>query len=116
MKGYRSLILIACILLSISIAIYVIHYLIFHDLNHIFIYMVGHLAFLPLEVLIVGIVVERILSKRELEEKLPIPLFTLFEDTPLPTSSFSNNPITIVLPVTCEIRLQIRLIAPQCGH
>lgn len=70
MKGYRSLIVIACILLSISIAIYVIHYLIFHDLHHVFIYMVGDLAFLPLEVLIVGIVVERILSKREKEEKL----------------------------------------------
>ncbi len=70
MKRQHGLILIALILVAISISVYVAHYLIFHDPHHIFIYMVGDLAFLPLEVLIVGIVVERILARREIEEKL----------------------------------------------
>ena len=70
MKRQHGLILIALILVAISISVYVAHYLIFHDPHHIFIYMVGDLAFLPLEVLIVGIVVERILKHREIEEKL----------------------------------------------
>ncbi len=69
MKHQRSLILIATILVALSAIIYVLHYIIFHDPHHIFIYMMGDLAFLPLEVLIVGIVVERILSRREMEEK-----------------------------------------------
>jgi len=70
MKRQNGLILIALMLVAISISAYVAHYLIFHDLHHIFIFMVGDLAFLPLEVLIVGIVVERILTRREIEEKL----------------------------------------------
>jgi hypothetical protein len=47
-----------------------VHYLVFRDIHHIFIYMVGDLAFLPLEVLLVGIIIERILSRREKQEKL----------------------------------------------
>ncbi|MBN1376138.1 MAG: hypothetical protein JXA01_08295 [Dehalococcoidia bacterium] len=70
MKKYRDLIIIGAILVSISITIYVTHYLIFQDVHHIFIFLVGDIAFLPLEVLLVGIVVERILARREAEEKI----------------------------------------------
>lgn len=42
----------------------------FHDAHHIFIYLVGDLAFLPLEVLLVGVIIERILTRRETQEKL----------------------------------------------
>jgi len=70
MKKQYGLIWIALILVVVSVSMYFVHYLIFHDMHHIFIYMVGDLAFLPLEVLLVGIVVERILSHRETEEKI----------------------------------------------
>lgn len=70
MKKQHALIWIALILVVVSASMYFVHYLIFHDTHHIFIYMVGDLAFLPLEVLLVGIVVERILSRRETEEKM----------------------------------------------
>ena len=70
MKKYRGLIFIAAILVILSAAIYALHYLIFQDAHHILIYMVGDLAFLPLEVLLVGIVVERIMTKREVDEKI----------------------------------------------
>lgn len=69
-KRHSFLIILTAIFLSLSIIIYIIHYLIFKDLHHIFIYMVGDLAFLPLEVLLVGIIIERILNRREKQEKL----------------------------------------------
>jgi hypothetical protein len=68
-KKQYGLILIALTLVLISVCVYIAHYLIFHDIHHILIYMMGDLAFLPLEVLLVGIVVERILTRREIEEK-----------------------------------------------
>ena len=70
MKRYRDVAIIAAILIVISAGLYIFHYFTFHDPHHIFIFMLGDLAFLPLEVLIVGIVVERILSRREMEERL----------------------------------------------
>ncbi|MBN1374544.1 MAG: hypothetical protein JXA01_00155 [Dehalococcoidia bacterium] len=70
MKKYRDLILIGAILVSISIIIYLAHYVIFHDVHHIFIFLLGDIAFLPLEVLLVGIVVERIMARREAEKKI----------------------------------------------
>ncbi|RPJ63022.1 MAG: hypothetical protein EHM12_03290 [Dehalococcoidia bacterium] len=70
MNNKRSLVWIALILIAISIATYVVHYAIFHDPHHIFIFLLGDIAFLPLEVLLVGIVIDRILAHRETEEKI----------------------------------------------
>jgi len=65
MRRYSTFILLASIFMSISGLIYLIHYYIFRDVHHIFIYMVGDLAFLPLEVFLVVIVIERILAHRD---------------------------------------------------
>jgi hypothetical protein len=65
MKRYYWLIILGLGLLALTGIGYYIHYLIFHDAHHIFIYFVGDLAFLPLEVLIVVVVIERLLAKRE---------------------------------------------------
>ena len=46
----------AAILIALSATMYAIHYLIFSDYHHIFIYLVGDIAFVPLEVLFVVIV------------------------------------------------------------
>lgn len=70
MKNRTFLIIVAFILVACSALIYFIHYLIFHDEHHIFIFMLHDIAFLPLEVLIVGLVIERILAKRESEDRL----------------------------------------------
>ncbi|MFC2067822.1 hypothetical protein ACFLTP_02250 [Chloroflexota bacterium] len=61
---------LAIAFLVLSATIYFIHYIIFHDIHHIFIYMVGDLAFLPLEVLIVVLIIERVLARREKQAKL----------------------------------------------
>ena len=60
----------AALAIALSALIYFIHYAIFHDVHHIFIYMVGDLAFLPLEVFLVIVVVERLLARREKQATL----------------------------------------------
>jgi hypothetical protein len=57
--------LLGGIFAAASALLYFIHYLIFQDVHHIFIYMVGDLAFLPLEVFLVVLVIERVLNRRE---------------------------------------------------
>jgi hypothetical protein len=70
MKGYRIFIFVAAVFLAASALFYGIHYLIFRDPHHIFIYLLGDFAFLPLEVFIVVIVIERILTHREKQAML----------------------------------------------
>lgn len=65
MKRHGFLLGAAVVLLVISAATYLIHYAIFRDTNHIFKFMVHELAFLPLEVLFVALIVDRILNWRE---------------------------------------------------
>jgi hypothetical protein len=70
MRGYRVFLVAALIFIVASAILYLIHYFIFEDPHHIFIYMVGDLAFLPLEVFIVVIVIERVLTRREKQAML----------------------------------------------
>ena len=65
MKGPRLYLATALGFIAVSAILYYVHYLIFHDAHHIFIYMLGDFAFLPLEVFLVVIVIERFLSRRE---------------------------------------------------
>jgi hypothetical protein len=64
MKRYRAFLIIASLFLAVSAFTYLIHYLIFRDTHHIFIYMIGDLAFLPIDVFLVIIVIERLLARR----------------------------------------------------
>jgi hypothetical protein len=65
MGGYSYFIKSAFIFIILSAFTYFIHFLIFRDPHHIFIYLLGDLGFLPLEVFLVVIIIERILSRRE---------------------------------------------------
>jgi hypothetical protein len=63
--GYLS---IGCLLLSLLL--YGIDYLIFHDLHTLFLYLLSSLAFLPLEIFIVVLIIERIIGQNERKAKL----------------------------------------------
>ena len=65
MKRYRWVLSVAAILLACSVLAYAFHYLAFRDVHHILIYLVGDIAFLPIEVFLVVIVIERLLARRE---------------------------------------------------
>jgi len=80
-RFWISMILIAC-----SAATYFIHYLIFHDVRHIFIYTTGDFAFMFIDILVVIIVIERLLSQREkraLMNKLNMAIGTFFSEVGL---------------------------------
>jgi hypothetical protein len=49
----------------LSAVIYFIHFFIFRDAHHIFIYLLGDIAFVPIEVLLVTIIIHRLLNMRE---------------------------------------------------
>ena len=58
-------ILFGFLLILLSIFFYVIHFLFFKDAHHIFIYLVGDIAFVFIEVLLVTLIIHQILSDRE---------------------------------------------------
>lgn len=64
------MIILGIALLLASVAVYFIHYLIFEDAHHIFIYMVGDIAFVFIEVLLVTLIIHRVLSEREKRERM----------------------------------------------
>jgi hypothetical protein len=74
-------VVLACILICLSVFFYFIHYLIFRDLHHIFIYLLGDIAFLFIDVLIVMLVLQRLLEyrdKRSVLKKLNMVIGTFF--------------------------------------
>jgi hypothetical protein len=80
---HRWLIGFGALLVALSAALYLLHFAIFRDAHHIAIYLLGDLAFLPLEVLLVAIVLERVLAGHEKEEqrrKLNMPIGTFFSE------------------------------------
>jgi hypothetical protein len=70
LRRFSFIIYLALGFLALSGVLYYVHYLIFRDVHHIFIYMIGDLAFLPLEVLLVVLIIERVLARREKQDKL----------------------------------------------
>ncbi len=70
MKRPNWLVTLGIALIICSVVIYFIHYLIFRDAHHIFVFLVGHLAFVPIEVLLVTLIIHRLLGAREKRGRL----------------------------------------------
>ncbi|MBN1919436.1 MAG: hypothetical protein JW889_16185 [Verrucomicrobia bacterium] len=73
----------AIALVALSAVLYVVHYGVFRDAHHIFIYLLGDIAFVPLEVLFVTLIVHRLLTnheKRSLLHKLNMVIGTFFRE------------------------------------
>ena len=70
-------------LVVLSALVYLIHYFIFRDSHHIFIYLVGDVAFVFIEVLLVTLIIHQLLSQREKRaklEKLNMVIGTFFSE------------------------------------
>ena len=65
MKRISWQVILGFSLIALSVFFYFIHYFLFHDSHHIFIYLVGDIAFVPIEVLLVTLIIHKILSSRE---------------------------------------------------
>ena len=69
MKKFRFELIIAIFLILLTVVLYCVHIMIFHDLHHLIIYGLEDLAFLPLEVLIVTLILDRLLELRDRKER-----------------------------------------------
>ena len=58
------------LLIVLSTLVYFFHFLIFRDPHHIFIYLIGDIAFVFIEVLMVTLVIHSLLIMREKRERL----------------------------------------------
>jgi hypothetical protein len=70
MKRYNWHLLLASSLIALSASIYLLHFSIFRDAHHIFLYLIGDLAFLPVQVLLVTLIIEKLLNEREKRQML----------------------------------------------
>lgn len=97
MRRFRWQILLGLSLIALSAVIYVIHYAIFKDAHHIFVYLIGDIAFVPIEVLLVTLIIHRLLEVREKRirlEKLNMVIGVFFSEmgTKLLTYFSDNDP------------------------
>ncbi|MCY6369903.1 hypothetical protein [Clostridium ganghwense] len=65
MKKYKDQISLAIILLISSILLYTINYMMFHDIHHILVFLTEDLAFIPIEILIVTLIIDKFIERRE---------------------------------------------------
>lgn len=65
MKRNRWYILFGAVLVVTSALLYLLHFAIFGNAHHIYLYLLGDIAFLPLEVLVVALIVDSLLSSRD---------------------------------------------------
>jgi len=70
MKRYGWQILLGLLLIILSVFFYLLHYVIFRDAHHIFLYFIGDFAFVFIEVLLVTLIIHRLLSQRERRSRL----------------------------------------------
>lgn len=49
----------------LSAVFYLIHYVIFRDVHHIFLYLIGDIAFVFIQVLMVTLIIDHLLAQRE---------------------------------------------------
>ncbi len=85
-KKIKWQIILGFLLILTSALIYFFHFLIFKDTRHIFIYLLGDIAFTPVEVLLVTLIIDRVLSAREKQtmiEKLNMVIGAFFSEVGL---------------------------------
>lgn len=70
MKKWLPQILQGALLVVLSAVFYTLHYVLFHDAHHIFVYLVGDIAFVFIEVLLVSMIIHRLLGEHERHAQL----------------------------------------------
>jgi hypothetical protein len=83
---YRQICL-GLLLILLSVLFYLIHFALFRDAHHIFIYLVGDIAFVFIEVLLVTLIIHQVLSEREkraMLKKLNMVIGAFFSEAGMP--------------------------------
>ncbi|MFH1415664.1 MAG: hypothetical protein ABIH89_06235 [Elusimicrobiota bacterium] len=64
-KYFSWQVILGITLVLLSVLMYGLHFIIFKDMHHIVIYLLGDVAFVPVEVLLVTLIIHRLLTKGE---------------------------------------------------
>jgi len=70
MNSKRWIIWFGVSLVILAVGLHFLHFLIFRDAHHVLIYLLGDIAFVPLEVLLVTLVLHQVLANRERRSRL----------------------------------------------
>jgi hypothetical protein len=107
----RWLIWFGVALVVASVILFAVHYAVFRDARNLFFYLLHGIAFIPLQVLIVGMVIERLIAlrdKRSLEHKLNMVIGAFY-------SEVGSSLLAELLPAVCagapEIKQRLNLRA-----
>ena len=89
-------------LVTLALVLMTVHYLIFQDSHHLFIYFLGDLAFVPIEVLCITLIIESMLESREKQQRMEklnmvIGIFFSRVGTPLLARLSKADPCTVPL-------------------
>ena len=87
MRSPYQRILLGSILVLLSVVFYVLHFIIFRDAHHIFIYLLSDVAFVFTEVLLVTLIIHQVLSEREKRatlKKLNMVIGAFFSEAGMP--------------------------------
>jgi len=89
----------ALLLLVLSLILYIIHFLVFRDPHHIFVFLLEDIAFIPIHVLLITLIIEKIMNERDKQatfSKLNLVVGAFFNEvgTPLLTKfmTFDQQP------------------------
>ena len=86
-SGLTQRILFGLLLVLLSVFFYALHYVVFKDAHHIFIYLLGDIAFVFIEVLLVTLIIHQILGEREkraMLQKLNMVIGAFFSEVGTP--------------------------------
>jgi len=87
-------ILFGLLLIFLSVLFYSLHYAIFRDLHHILIYLIGDIAFVFIEVLLVTLIIHHILNERAKQamiKKLNMVIGAFFSEAGTPLLKFFSQ-------------------------
>jgi len=96
-------------LVTLTLLLMTVHYLVFQDAHHLFIYFLGDLAFIPIEVLCVTLIIDEMLESRERQqrmEKLNMVIGIFFSRVGTPLLARLATADTCALPLRKELAIR----------
>ncbi|MFA4877739.1 MAG: hypothetical protein WC586_10020 [Methanoregula sp.] len=102
----RWKVIVGIILITLTLLLMTFHYLAFQDSHHLFIYFLGDLAFVPVEVLCVTLIIDQMLESRERQkriEKLNMVIGIFFSRVGTPLLARLAGADTCTLPLQADI-------------
>lgn len=102
----RWKVLVGLLLVTLALILMTVHYLIFQDAHHLILYFLGDLAFVPVEVLFITLIIESMLASREKQqrmEKLNMVIGIFFSRVGIPLLARLSKADTCTLPLRKEM-------------